>query len=295
MFDVNLKIYVQKTMKTLNNNQNYWDWMTKTEQIYKILLKKKVVNTNDTMTATEKIIKRPLSRAYVHNEYLHKLLQQKRLVRIRKGLYLVLDPLEGPASFIVDKIQVGSKIRRSYYLGYHTALEFHGCAYSSYNEVYVCISKKDRFNAFECRGLHFVPVFTEDIKTDVDKRKYLGVQVFVSSPERTFTDCISKPGYAGGWEECMKSLEGLSGINKQKIYRLLCRLDVDFLYRKTGLILEMLRKSSVHYEWVNDSLLAKIKTHIGVSPMYVERKPSVLNKKWNLYVPKNFENLLRGV
>ena len=270
--------------------------MTKTEQIYKILLKKKVVNIDDAVTAAEKIIKRYLSRAYVHNEYLHKLLQQKRLVRIRKGLYLVLDPLEGYASFSIDKILVGSKIRMRYYLGYHTALEFYGCAYSSvYNEVYVCVSKKDRFNAFECKRMRFVPAFTKDIRTGVDKRKYLGVQVFVSSPERTFADCISKPGYAGGWEECLKSLEGLSGIKKQEIYGLLCKLDVDFLYRKAGLILEMLRKHSVHYEWVNDSLLAEIKTHIGVSPMYIERKPSVLNKKWNLYVPKNFEGLLRGV
>ncbi|RZN65483.1 MAG: hypothetical protein EF806_00905 [Candidatus Methanoliparum thermophilum] len=165
-------------------------------------------------------------------------------MRIRHGLYLILDPLETPTSFSMDKILVGSKIRKRYYLGYYTALEFYGCAYSAYNEMYVCIDKQDRLDSFECANQRFVPVFTKDIASGVEAKKYLGQRIYVSSRERTFLDCVNKPKYAGRWEECLKSLEGLSGVNGQKIYRLLHKFDSDFLYRKTGFILELLRDHS---------------------------------------------------
>lgn len=270
--------------------------MTKLEELYKELLAKKVTTLDEITRLAKKIISPSVTSEYIGKKYIEKLLTQKKVIRVRKGLYAALDPLQKPETFSPDRFLVASKVKSEYYLGYHTALEFYGCAYSYYNEVYICINKRDRFDSFEYRDLRFVPVFTNDLRTGVSKRKYLGQQIFVSIPERTFVDCIANPRYAGGWEETLKSLESLRGVKAQKIYQVLQKFDTDFLYRKAGFILELLRKHSVHYENVNEAVLEKIKTKIGKVPEYLERgKPSILNKNWNLYTPKNFESLLRGI
>ncbi|BDC35426.1 hypothetical protein [Candidatus Methanoliparum sp. LAM-1] len=53
--------------------------MTKTEQIYKVLLRKKVVSTDEVVAAAEKVLKTTLRRAYVDNEYIRKLESQKKV------------------------------------------------------------------------------------------------------------------------------------------------------------------------------------------------------------------------
>ena len=270
--------------------------MTKLEELYKGLLARKVTTLEEITRIAKKIVSPNATSEYVRKKYIEKLLAQKKVVRVRKGLYAVLDPNQKPKTFSPDHFLVASKIKSKYYLGYHTALEFHGCAYSYYNEVYICINKRDRFDPFEYRNLRFTPVFTNDLRTGVSKRKYLGHQIFVSAPERTFVDCIANPTYAGGWEETLKSLESLRGIKAQNIYQVLQKFDTDFLYRKAGFVLELLRVSSIHYENIDAAFLEKIKTKIGKVPAYLERgKPSTLNKKWNLYIPKKFESVLRGV
>ncbi|MFQ6052036.1 MAG: type IV toxin-antitoxin system AbiEi family antitoxin domain-containing protein [Candidatus Hydrothermarchaeota archaeon] len=270
--------------------------MIKLEQLYKELLTRKVVTSNEITKLAASIIDARVTNEYVHKEYIQKLLERGKLVRLRKGLYAALTPLETSESFVPDKFLVASKIRSRYYLGYHTALEFHGCAYSSYNQGYICVRKKDRFDAFEYKNLSFKPVFTKDIETGVEKRSYLNHEIRVSSPERTFVDCLDKPGYAGGWEELLKSFEGLSGLNFENIYQILRKFDKDLLYRKVGLVLEMMREHSVYYENLSDKTLGKIKNHLGKTPLYLEKgKSSSFNENWNLYVPKDFKEYLRGV
>jgi len=51
----------------------------------------------------------------------------------------------------------------------------------------------------------------------VEEKYYQGGKVRVSSKERTFIECINRIQYAGGWEECVKSLESLGGLNMEKL------------------------------------------------------------------------------
>lgn len=270
--------------------------VTKTEELYSSLLSMKVVSFNDIVEKARGIIKAVPSRRYIYRKYVNRLIEKGKLQRIRKGLYIVLSPVEEPERPIVDKLLIASKIRHEYYLGFHTALEYYGCAHSLHNEAYICVKMKDRFDAFRYRRFSFKPVFVEDTDLEVEEKQYQGTILRVSSKERTFLECIDRVQYAGGWEECLKSLEGLGGLDFEKLLNLLHRHEEGMLFRRVGYVLELLKKHSPFYEHLSDRLLNEIEKWITESPRYlVYGQSGSLNKRWKLYVPRDFEEKLRGI
>jgi len=269
---------------------------TKTELLYNALLPMKVVSFNDIVERASNIVENASNRGYIYRKYVRRLIENGKLKRIRKQLYLVLSPLEDPDRPTVDKFIVASKIRDRYYLGFHTALEYYGCASSFYNETYICVKTESRFDPFQYDRFSFVPVFVEDVTLEVEEKPYRENILKISSKERTFIECIDRVQYAGGWEECVKSLEGLGGLNFQKLLNLLRKYRNNSLFRRVGFILELLKKRSPFYEHLEDQLLREIEMMIKGSPRYLvagQRGP--LNKRWRLYIPEDFEEKLRGL
>lgn len=270
--------------------------VTKIEALYNALLPMKVVSFNDIVKEASNIIKAAPNRRYIYRKYVNKMIKRGKLQRIRKGLYIVLSPLEKPERHIADKLLIASKIRDEYYLGFHTALEYYGCASSFYNEAYICVNAKDRFDPFQYKRFSFKPVFVEDVTSEVEEKRYQGSIINVGSKERSFIECIDRVQYAGGWEECIKSLEGLGGINMKKLLNLLHKQKKDILSRRVGYFLELLKKRSPFYEDVNDRLLSEVESQITGPPRYLiygEKGP--VNRRWKLYIPKGFEEKLRGI
>ncbi|MEE8358742.1 MAG: type IV toxin-antitoxin system AbiEi family antitoxin [Candidatus Hydrothermarchaeales archaeon] len=269
--------------------------VSKTEKIYLELLPLKVVTFNEILDEAKKIIGSRDPR-YIHLKYVKRLSQEGKLHRIRRGLYAVIPLLEDKERYVPDKFLIASKIRDNYYLGYHTALEFYGCAYSHFNEVYVALKKGDRFDTFGYKNLKFRPVFIRDTGFGVEEKKYMGCNVRISSKERTFIDCLDRVKYAGGWEESLKSLQGLGGLNFDNLNKTLQRYDNELLFRKAGFVLTLLRDTSVFYEHFSDKMLNRWHKRIGKSPRYLaDEKPFIYNKKWHLYIPEKFEEKLRGI
>jgi len=270
--------------------------VTKTEALYSALLPKKVVSFNDIIKEASSIIGAAPDRRYIYRKYVSRMIKRGKLQRIRKGLYIVLSPLEKPEKHAADKFLIASKIRDVYYLGFHTALEYYGCAISFYNEAYICVKAKDRFDPFQYKRFSFRPVFVEDVTLEVEEKRHQGTSIKVSSKERSFIECIDKVRYAGGWEECIKSLEGLGGLNMKKLLNLLYKYKKDILFRRIGYFLELLKKRSPFYEDVNDQLLSEVESQITGPPRYLiygEKGP--VNRRWKLYIPKGFEEKLRGI
>lgn len=263
--------------------------------VYRELLPFRVVTFDEIVDKVREVTesKKPL---YIYQKYVKKLLDEGKLERIRRGLYAVLTPLEIPEEYVPDKFLIASKIRRDYYLGYHTALEFYGSAYSLFNEVYIALKRKDRFDPFQYKNLNVRPVFVQDTNFDVEEKEYLDHRVRVSSKERTFVDCLDRVGYAGGWEESLKSLQGLGGVNFDNLIKTLLNYKNEFLFRKAGFVLTLLQETSVFYEHFTDNMLDRLHKRIGKRPRYLtDEKPFVYNEKWRLYVPENFEEKLRGI
>lgn len=270
--------------------------VTKIEALYNALLPMKAVSFNDIVKEASSIIEAAPNRRYIYRKYVSRMIKRGKLQRIRKGLYIVLSPLEKPERHIVNKLLIASKIRDEYYLGFHTALEYYGCASSFYNEAYICVKAKDRFDPFQYKRFSFRPVFVEDVTLEVEEKHYQGNIIKVSSKERAFIECIDRVQYAGGWEECIKSLEGLGGLNMKKLLNLLHKHKKDVLFRRVGYFLELLKNRSPFYEHANDRLLNQVESQIIGPPRYLiygEKGP--INRRWKLYIPKGFEEKLRGL
>jgi len=268
--------------------------MSKTDALYKEILRKKVVRFDDIVDLAEKTLKQNFDRSYINNVYVQNLLKPNRLERVRRGLYAAIPPTEiGP---IVDKFLIASKIRENYYLGFHTALEYHGCAYSAYNETYICIKPQDRFTPFSFYSYVFKPVFVDDLETEIEEKEYGGHTIRVSSKERTFIECLDRVDYAGGWEEALKSLEILGGLDFKKLRDFVIQTNKQILVRKTGFILGLLKQRSIFYEHLPENTLEEIKKQVYGVPTYLIRNiVGPLNPDWRLYVPQEFEEKLKGV
>jgi predicted transcriptional regulator of viral defense system len=268
---------------------------SKTETLYNALLPMKIVTFDEIVQQALKITNSASNRRYIHRKYIRRLVKAGRLQQIRKGLYAVLSPLENTKEYTPDKLLIASKIRKNYYLGFHTALEYHGAAYSTFNQAYICVKPKDRFNPFTYKRFKFKPVFVKETTSQVAEKPYGTSKIRVSTKERTLLDCITRPQYAGGWEECIKSLENLSGVDAEKTVTLALEQKRKAIRRRLGYILELLRNRSPYYEHINDHTLNKLKKEKQASPQYLVRgKKSKLDKKWNLYIPESFEEELRG-
>ena len=270
--------------------------VTKTEALYKVLLPMKIVNFDEIVKKAAEIMGANKNRKYIYRKYVERLVKMGKLQPIRKELYAVISPLETPKKHEIDKLLIASKIRQNYYLGFHTALEYYGCANSLLNEAYICVQPKNRFNPFKYKRFTFKPVFVKDVTSEIIEKPYYQTLIKVSSKERTFIECIARTKYAGGWEECIKSLEGLSGLNFEKLLDLILKQKSKSLKRRVGYILELLKKTSPFYEHLNETLLSKIADQAEGPPQYLMRGlKGPLNKKWNLYVSEEFEEKLRGI
>ena len=61
--------------------------------------------------------------------------KQGRILRVRRGLYLAVPPGVDINSCPIDPFLIASKMAADAVLAYHTALEFHGKAYSVFHET----------------------------------------------------------------------------------------------------------------------------------------------------------------
>jgi predicted transcriptional regulator of viral defense system len=271
--------------------------MTKVELLYQELLKREVVRYKEIEEIASDIVEQqPVTFRYLYNEYINKLRRAGKLLHPQRGIYVVVLPTKiNDDSYQPDKYLIASKIQTPYYLGYHTALELHGCAYSNYNEAYIVVSPNKKFRGFEFKNIRYRPVFNSQNQIGLKKINHKNHKIMVSSASRTFLDCIERPEYSGDWEECLKSLESLVGVKADELKQLLDEFGKDMLFRKTGFVLDLFNENP-YYQGILSNLQSYLSEKIGKSPMYLkEGAKSELEKKWRLYVPIGFKDVIRGV
>ena len=249
-----------------------------TSELIEHISKRQLLSSRDIVDKVSEITGVKQENSYVYKKFTYPLLKKRYLHRVRKNLYHV------------------SMIRKDYYIGFHAALEFYGVAYSYRNRVLIGVTPGDRFDVFSYQNTTYAPFLTKDIRTGVSVQTHLGSDVYVCSKERLFIECIRYPDRVGGWEEALKSLQGLGGIDFDVLLDLLFLQDNQSLLRRVGLVLELLRETSLFYEHLDDNLLERIKNRVMGDPRYLEKSESgELDSKWLLYVSPRFRQHLRGI
>ncbi len=282
--------------------------MTLIEQVYYNLLEQKLVSFEDIVETTERVLGREVKNKYAYRTYVYPLLRNKKLTRIRRGLYVASLPKK--ANWVIgSRLTIASKLSPSGFLGYMEALEYYGASHAHYFLTHLCVPKSEPFRKFSYRGYRFEPLRVRDIASEIVTGTLEGTAVRVSSRERTFLDCLAHPERSAGWEDTYKSLWGLRGVDFQRLCQLLVERDgvarengrdAQTLIRRTGLILEMLEADSPYFKDAGtciDRILDLVEGHSRyIMPrskgFYIHGQHYV--SSWNLIIPKHFEILLRG-
>jgi len=211
------------------------------------------------------------------------------LLRVRRGLYAVVPEGISTESHQVDPYLLGAHITDDAVLAYHSALQFHGKAYSVHRR-FPYLSRHTR-RPFEFRGQEFVAVpFPKALQVDqaelfgVETHKHAGGQVRVTNLERTMVDVLVRPDLGGGWEEVWRSLESVEYFNLDQVIDYVLTLHSATAAAKVGFFLEQHREALM----VDEARLDVLRTHVPKQPCYLDRsrrKSGKLVPSWRLVVP----------
>ena len=214
--------------------------------------------------------------------------QTQRLVEsVRRNLYVAINPVSDTP--IADKYEIASHISSSSYVGWHTALEFHGVAHQPFYNAFV--GSESRFPPFQFKEINF-----EYCASPIEPTAKNGIirpignpYVKVSDLERTVIDCCSRIERAGGAEELLHCMESVILLDEAKLSHYLTLYDNAKLYQKVGFILEQ----SQQFHQVSNEFIEMCRckgavhtqrlTSTGDSDTYVH--------PWKLYVPKHCLNI----
>jgi len=205
---------------------------------------------------------------------------------IRRALFASVAPGGTPATSPVDSYLVAWLGCPGGVLGYHTALELHGLAHSTFETIQILVPRPLRSWTF--RGVTYHPIQPREalgeaaLVREVETIDHLGFDLPVTSLARTLVDVLDRPDLAGGWEEVWRSLEGLSLVDGTAVLAYLEQLGNATTAALVGYFLEQHQQAL----GVSESTLAAIE---GLRPRgrhYLDRKAGGrLANRWNLIVP----------
>ena len=145
--------------------------------------------------------------------------------RIARGVFASVPKHAGTRGWSVDRFLAASRLRSGGVIAYHSALELHGYAYTEQHVVQVIARGEPcmyEANGLTCRFIRPPRGFAgrngtaADGVTVVDR---LGLEVDVTTVERTITDLFDRHDLAGGAEELFNSLDLVVRVNAEALVR----------------------------------------------------------------------------
>lgn len=214
-----------------------------------------------------------------------------RILPLRRGLYAVVPPESTAKTLFPDPYLVAGKMAEDAVLAYHTALDFHGQGHSVYHQFVCCTESVIRLLEFRKErycGVPFPKALLEKKKqfVEVERHNRGGVEIRVTSLERTLVDVFDRPSLAGSWEEIWNSLEDIEFLNLDKVIQYVKLLDNATTAAKVGFFLEQNRE---HFK-VDDKILKRLRKLRPQKPHYMVRGNRRLGHfiaDWNLVVPED--------
>jgi predicted transcriptional regulator of viral defense system len=260
--------------------------LSPTEQrVHLVALRRRVITAHEAIEVygRERLVRKALV-GLTHKGY---------LLRVTRGLYGAVPPEFAGRNYEIDRYLVAQKAaRHGGAVGYHSALELHGVANSSVNTVYYLTS--DRLSALTFQEVDYRFVTTR-VAFGTTQLIRQGVPVTVTDRERTFLDCIRRPELAGGLEEMLKSLGTFPTMDTTLLRDYLSRFGEQSLDQRAGLVLSLL-KAELR---IPEEFLARMRRSVGGKAYYLipgmRKGTGRLEREWNVIVPRNVDEVMRGV
>lgn len=217
-----------------------------------------------------------------------------RIIPIRRGLYATVPVGGDPASSPVDPYLVAAKMTPDAVIAYHSALEFHGKAYSVHTRLHYVSANKSMPLTFQ--GHEFIrapvpPVLQAKGEElfGVTRRKRSGVEIRVTGLERTLVDVLDRPDLSGSWEEIWRSLESIEFFDLDQVIACVHLLENATTAAKVGFFLEQNKEALM----VEDDHLETLRRLRPRRPHYFvrgKREDCRWVGEWNLMIPVTILN-----
>lgn len=204
------------------------------------------------------------------------------LIQISRGKYLIV-PLEAGkrSEYTEHEFVIASHLVTPYYVGYWSALNYHGLTEQIPITVYVATTKRRKERKILDTRYQFITLI---------KRKFFGyneeaiahTQVNISDMEKTLCDCLDHPEYCGGISEASKALwNGKKRISWQKVVDYGVRMGNSAILRRLGFLLELLGVSLPSQ--VENKLTENLKKgYVKLDPL--EPREGRYSTEWGLVV-----------
>jgi len=214
--------------------------------------------------------------------FLDQLTRKKWILKIRRSVYVIV-PFEtgnaGADSYTMHSFVIGSLLTKPYYIGYWSALNYHGLTEQTPSSVYIVTPKpKNSRTILDVRYV-FVTIRPHKIfgteQIEIEKRK-----IIVSSPEKTIVDCLDHPEHCGGTEEIAKSIYfSKNELDVKKIINYAKDIGNTAVIKRLGYICEI-------FQWHDYlDLLSPVKLKSGYSLLDPTRpKDGHIREKWKIMV-----------
>lgn len=212
--------------------------------------------------------------------------------RIRRGYYAVTSVLKS-RGVADDPFLIAGRVTEDAIVAYHSALSFYGLAYSLSSNFYFFSRQLILpFEFMQATYHRVVPpkaLQAKKILMETKMHDRQGLDINVTTAERTFVDCLNKPQFSGGWEEIWRAAEMINFLDVNRMISYAICLANATTAAKVGFFLEQ------HQEQfnVNSTQLKILEKYKPKSKHYMERggpKEYQYLKRWSLIVPMSVIN-----
>ena len=214
---------------------------------------------------------------------LHSLKEKRWILALKAGLYAIV-PLDigikGAESFLVHDFIIASYLARPYYIGFWSALNYHGLSDQIPKSVFVSIKKAKK---------PLVILNTEFIFVQLNKERFFAIEqieiegkkINISNINKTIADCLDHPEHTGGIEEVARSVYfNHRQLNFEKIKLYALRMKNMTILKRLGFILERLNLWEEYKNIFKDLKLTK-----GYSKLdTISRERGKHNERWKLLI-----------
>ena len=213
--------------------------------------------------------------------------RKKWILKIKNGLYLIV-PFEagklGSENYTIHSFVIASFLVDPYYIGYISALNFHGLTDKTPYSVYIATQESHRARNILNTEFRFITVvprkFFGIVETTVENRK-----VLVSSKEKTIVDCLDHPEYCEGIDEIARAIYfGERELDFTKLVSMSKEVGNSAVLKRIGYLSEHLKIEK----------LMNLMQNVTVSSGYSLLDPSIKSKgkiieKWKLVINVNID------
>jgi len=190
---------------------------------------------------------------------LSRMVRNGSLIRLERGVYQIVPLNESATNYIPDWHLVAGAImeKRNYYIGYYSAMQIHGLiTQPSLTEIIVTdVQMKPSVTFIKNVKFQFVHHITKRFFGYSDTWINDHDKVKCSNLEKTITDALTKPHYAGGIVEIAKAIyETRNKINKDTLFDYLTRNESYAAKKRYLYICGLLDINSAHHTGMKSSL-----------------------------------------